>query len=61
MIVLNQTKPFKHNHTKNFIHTIQFEKAVIRDITSSELLEINIEDLSKELNVSERFDMFLIF
>jgi len=43
--------------TMNYIRAIQYGKAVIRDVTPSELLEMDVEDVKKIAKIDELFKM----
>ena len=45
------------NQTINYVRAIQYGKAVIRDVTPSELLSMDIEDVKKITKIDELYKM----
>jgi len=45
------------NQTMNYIRAIQYGKAVIRDVTPSDLLEMPVENVQMITKINELFDM----
>ncbi|MDY4986154.1 MAG: hypothetical protein SO112_09085 [Treponema sp.] len=45
------------NQTINYIRAIQHGKAIVSDVTPSELLQKDIEDVKKVAKINELFDM----
>lgn len=45
------------NQTMNYIRAIQYGKAIIRDVTPSDLLEIPVENVQMITKINELFDM----
>lgn len=55
-IIKNQDRN-NDNQTMNFITAIQHEKAIVSDVTPSELLQMDIEDVKQVAKINELFDM----
>ena len=55
-IIKNQDRN-NDNQTMNFITAIQHGKAIVSDVTPSELLQMDIEDVKKVAKINELFDM----
>ncbi|MCQ2583427.1 MAG: hypothetical protein MJ160_05935 [Treponema sp.] len=55
-IIKNQDRN-NDNQTINFITAIQHGKAIVSEVTPSELLQMDIEDVKKISIINELFDM----
>ena len=55
-IIKNQDRN-NDNQTMNFITAILHGKAIVSDVTPSELLQMDIEDVKKVAKINELFDM----
>lgn len=55
--IINNQDCKNDNQTMNYIRTIQYGKAIIRDVTPSDLLEIPVENVQMITKINAFFDM----